>query len=77
MGLIMGSPVASGWAGVKAGWRRPVLCLERISKTILAMVMKFCGWLQLGKDGHILRQFAALVYHNIFYPINGINHQFS
>ena len=29
-----------------------------ISKTILAMAMKFCGRLQ---DGRILRQFAALV----------------
>ena len=38
-GRIMGSPVA--------GWRRPVLCPEHISKTTLARVMKFHGWIDL------------------------------
>ena len=42
-GRIMGSPVA----GVQAGGRRPVLCLEHISKTTLARVMKFHGWIDL------------------------------
>ena len=37
-GRIMGSPVAG---------RRPVLCPEHISKTILARVMKFHGWIDL------------------------------
>ena len=39
MGRIMGSPVAGG--------RRPVLCPEHISKTTLARVMKFHGWIDL------------------------------
>ena len=38
-GSIMGSPVVGG--------RRPVLCLEHISKTVLARVMKFHGWIDL------------------------------
>ena len=38
-GRIMGSPVAGG--------RRPVLCPEHISKTTLARVMKFHGWIDL------------------------------
>ena len=42
-GCIMGSPMESGWAGR----HRPVLCLEHISKTILALVMKFGGWIDL------------------------------
>ena len=42
-GRIMGSPVA----GRRAGGRRPVLCLEHISKTTLARVMKFHGWIDL------------------------------
>ena len=42
-GRIMGSPVA----GVRAGGRRPVLCPEHISKTTLARVMKFHGWIDL------------------------------
>ena len=44
-GLIMGSPVAGRRA---SGWR-PVLCPEHISKSILAMFMKFCGWTNLIK----------------------------
>ena len=36
----MGSPVA-----VQVGGRRPVLCPEHISKTTLARVMKFHGWI--------------------------------
>ena len=40
MELIMGSPVAGGV---------PILCLEHISKTMLARVMKFCGWIDLIK----------------------------
>ena len=35
--------------GITCGGRRPVLCLEHILKTILAMVMKFCGWIDLIK----------------------------
>ena len=31
--------------GVRAGRRRPILCPEHISKTILVMVMKFSGWI--------------------------------
>ena len=42
MGRIMGSPMASGWT-VSGGV--PILCLEHVSKTMLAMVMKFCGWI--------------------------------
>ena len=42
-GRIMGSPVASG----QVGGQRQVLCLEHISKTLVAMVMKFCGWIDL------------------------------
>ena len=42
-GRIMGSPVAGVWAG----GRRPVLCPEHISKTTLARVMKFHGWIDL------------------------------
>ena len=42
-GHIMGSPVAGG----RAGGRRPVLCPEYISKTTLARVMKFHGWIDL------------------------------
>ena len=38
-GRIMGSPVA--------GRRRSVLCPEHISKTTLARVMKFHGWIDL------------------------------
>ena len=38
-GRIMGSPVAGG--------RRPVLYPEHISKTTLARVMKFHGWIDL------------------------------
>ena len=45
MGRIMGSPMASG----RAGGRRPLLCPEHISKTILATVMKFHGWIGLSK----------------------------
>ena len=40
-GRIMGSPMAGG--------RSPVLCPEHISKTILATVMKFHGWIDLIK----------------------------
>ena len=40
-GRIMGSPMAGG--------RRPLLCPEHISKTILATVMKFHGWIDLIK----------------------------
>ena len=40
-GRIMGSPVTGG--------RRPVLCPEHISKTILPRVMKFHGWIDLIK----------------------------
>ena len=36
-----------GRAGVQAGGRRPVLCPEHISKTTLARVMKFHGWIDL------------------------------
>ena len=46
-GRIKGSPVASGCACR----RRPVLCPEHISKTILAMVMKFDAWIGLIKGG--------------------------
>ena len=46
-GCIMGSPVAGGRTGVRAGGRRPVLCPEHISKTTLARVMKFHGWIDL------------------------------
>ena len=45
MGRIMGSPMAGGRVG---GWR-PLLCPEHISKTILATVMKFHGWIDLIK----------------------------
>ena len=40
-------------AGGHPGGQGPVLCPEHISKTILAMVMKFCGWIDLiiGKCG--------------------------
>ena len=33
--------------GGRAGGRRPVLCQEHISKTTLARVMKFHGWIDL------------------------------
>ena len=33
----------------RVGGQRPVLCPEHISKTVLAMVMKFCGWIDLIK----------------------------
>ena len=42
-GRIMGSPMAGG----RPGGRRPVLCPEHISKTTLARVMKFHGWIDL------------------------------
>ena len=42
-GRIMGSPVAGG----RGSGRRPVLCPEHISKTTLARVMKFHGWIDL------------------------------
>ena len=48
-GRIIGSPVASEQVGSLPSRRRPVLCLEHISKTLLAMVMKFCGWIDLIK----------------------------
>ena len=35
--------------GVRADMRHPVLCLEHISRTVLPMVMKFCGWIDLIK----------------------------
>ena len=35
--------------GRRVGGGRPVLCPEHISKTILATVMKFCGWIDLIK----------------------------
>ena len=38
---------AGGWVGVRAGGRCPVLCPEHISKTTLARVMKFHGWIDL------------------------------
>ena len=41
MRRIIGSPMADG--------RCPVLCPEHISKIILAMVMKFCGWIDLSE----------------------------
>ena len=34
-------------SGVRADGRRPVLCPEPISKTILPTVMKFRGWIDL------------------------------
>ena len=34
-----------------ASGRRPVLCPEHISKTILVMVMDFCRWIDLIKVG--------------------------
>ena len=48
----MGSPVASCRVGGQAGLRVggiPILCLEHISKTMLATVMKFNGWIDLIK----------------------------
>ena len=33
----------------RAGGRRPLLCPEHISKTVLATVMKFYGWIDLIK----------------------------
>ena len=33
--------------GITRGGRRPVLCPEHISKTTLARVMKFHGWIDL------------------------------
>ena len=48
-GPIMGSPVAGGRMGVRAGGRHPVLCPEHISKITLARVMKFHGWIDLIK----------------------------
>ena len=38
-----------GRVGGRAGGRRPLLCPEHISKTILATVMKFHGWIDLIK----------------------------
>ena len=40
-----------GWAGGPAGRQAasPILCPEHISKTVLATVMKFCGWIDLIK----------------------------
>ena len=35
--------------GLTHGGRRPLLCPEHISKTILATVMKFHGWIDLIK----------------------------
>ena len=43
-GHIMGSPVVSRWAGCIL-----ILCPEHISKTMLATVMKFHGWIDLIK----------------------------
>ena len=37
--------LAGGWVGGQI----PVLCLEHICKTLLAMFMKFCGWIDLIK----------------------------
>ena len=45
-GSILGSPRGMRASG-RPSVRRPVLCLEHISKTILATVMKFCGWIDL------------------------------
>ena len=42
-GRIMLSPVAGAQAA------SPILCPEHISKTMLATVMKFCGWIDLMK----------------------------
>ena len=50
-GRIMGSPVAGG----RAGGRRPVLCPEHISKTTLARVMKFHGWIDLIQGSAVRR----------------------
>ena len=46
-GRILGSPVAGGLSSGRAGGRRPVLCPEHISKTTVARVMKFHGWIDL------------------------------
>ena len=35
--------------GVRMGRRHPVLCPEHISRIVLPMVMKFCGWIDLIK----------------------------
>ena len=45
------SPVAGGWAGGRTCRRvaSPILCLEHISKTMLATVMKLHGWIDLIK----------------------------
>ena len=44
-----------GRAGVRAGGRRPVLCPEHISKTTLARVMKFHGWIDLIRGSAVRR----------------------
>ena len=42
------TPVEDGrYYGITRGGRRPVLCPEHISKTTLARVMKFHGWIDL------------------------------
>ena len=49
-GITRGGP-PGGWAG---GWR-PVLCPEHISKTTLARVMKFYGWIDLIQGSAVRR----------------------
>ena len=42
------TPVEDGtYYGITRGGRRPVLCPEHISKTTLARVMNFHGWIDL------------------------------
>ena len=51
--------------GVLSGRWRPVLCPEHIiSKAILAMVMKFCGWIDLIKGSalHMNLNLACLIF---------------
>ena len=46
------TPVEDGtYYGITRGGRRPVLCPEHISKTTLARVMKFHGWIDVIQGG--------------------------
>ena len=54
----MGSPMAGG----QAGGRRPVLCLEHISKTTLARVMKFHGWIDLIQGESSVHNSCLLIF---------------
>ena len=56
---------AGGRAGGQAGGRRPLLCPEHISKTILATVMKFHGWIDLIK-GECSAQESQLLFPYFF-----------